>query len=59
MISAQQARLGGQDVFDVSPISFAGDTLQLRGRKINRQLAEREGGADGEVVPQQRVGVLR
>ena len=56
IISAQSHRLAGQDVFDVSPISFAGDTLQLRGRRINRALAAQEQAAEDEEVQFDAVG---
>jgi len=60
VISAQQQRLAGQDVFDVSPISFAGDTLQLRGRKINRTLASQEQADDSnQIDAPRRFGVLK
>jgi len=45
ILEAQQSALGTSDMFDDAPISFAGDRLQLEGRRILASLAaaEREG----------------
>lgn len=42
LLEAQQARVGAVDLFSQQPVSFGGDMLQQRARKINRTLLERE-----------------
>jgi vanillate O-demethylase monooxygenase subunit len=42
LLEAQQGRVGSEDLFSQQPISFGGDMLQQRARKINRTLLERE-----------------
>lgn len=44
LLEAQQSRIGEVDLFDLRPVSFAGDMLQQRARRINRALLERETG---------------
>jgi vanillate O-demethylase monooxygenase subunit len=44
ILEGQQAVLGSRDLLDADPISFAGDRLQLEGRRIlNRLLAAEQG----------------
>jgi vanillate O-demethylase monooxygenase subunit len=42
LLEAQQARVGAVDLFAQQPISFGGDMLQQRARKINRTLLDLE-----------------
>jgi len=42
LLEAQQERVGGVDLFSQQPVSFGGDMLQQRARRINRTLLERE-----------------
>jgi vanillate O-demethylase monooxygenase subunit len=42
LLEAQQGRIGTVDLFALQPVSFGGDMLQQRARKINRGLLERE-----------------
>ncbi|MBS0419403.1 MAG: aromatic ring-hydroxylating dioxygenase subunit alpha [Proteobacteria bacterium] len=42
LLEAQQGRVGAVDLFSQQPVSFGGDMLQQRARKINRTLLERE-----------------
>jgi phenylpropionate dioxygenase-like ring-hydroxylating dioxygenase large terminal subunit len=42
LLEAQQGRVGAVDLFAQQPVSFGGDMLQQRARKINRTLLERE-----------------
>jgi len=42
LLEAQQGRIGNIDLFALQPVSFGGDMLQQRARKINRTLLERE-----------------
>ncbi len=42
LLEAQQQRVGSVDLFSQQPVSFGGDMLQQRARRINRGLLERE-----------------
>ena len=42
LLEAQQGRIGNIDLFALQPVSFGGDMLQQRARRINRTLLERE-----------------
>lgn len=42
LLEAQQKRVGSQDLFAQQPVSFGGDLLQQRARRINRALLEKE-----------------
>ncbi len=42
LLEAQQGRVGAVDLFSQQPVSFGGDMLQQRARRINRTLLERE-----------------
>ena len=42
LLEAQQRRVGAQDLFAQRPISFAGDMLQLRARKVLKELEDAE-----------------
>ena len=44
LLEAQQRRVGVRDLFDQDPVSFGGDLLQQRARRINRALLEKESG---------------
>ena len=42
VLEAQQRRIGNVDLFSLQPVSFAGDMLQQRARRINRELLKQE-----------------
>lgn len=42
LLEAQQGRIGNVDLFSLQPVSFGGDMLQQRARKINRALLDLE-----------------
>jgi vanillate O-demethylase monooxygenase subunit len=42
LLEAQQSRIGNVDLFSLQPVSFGGDMLPQRARKINRGLLARE-----------------
>jgi vanillate O-demethylase monooxygenase subunit len=42
ILEAQQKVLGNRDLFDAKPVSFAGDRLQLEGRRILKQMIQAE-----------------
>lgn len=42
ILEAQQRSIGEKDVFDLRPVSFAGDILPQRARQINRELIAQE-----------------
>lgn len=42
VLESQQKRIGNRDLFSLRPISFAGDILQQKARRINEKLLERE-----------------
>lgn len=44
LLEAQQRRVGSVDLFAQQPVSFGGDLLQQRARRINRELLEEEEG---------------
>ena len=44
LLEAQQRRVGTQDLFEQRPISFAGDMLQLKARKMLKELEQAEAG---------------
>jgi vanillate O-demethylase monooxygenase subunit len=44
LLEAQQRRVGAKDLFDQDPVSFGGDLLQQRARRINRALLGKESG---------------
>lgn len=47
LLEAQQSRIGDVDLFSLNPVSFGGDMLQQRARRINRALLEREAESAG------------
>jgi vanillate O-demethylase monooxygenase subunit len=44
VLELQQRRVGSLDLFEQRPVSFAGDMLQLRARKMVKELLEAEAG---------------
>jgi vanillate O-demethylase monooxygenase subunit len=42
VLEAQQKRIGNADLFSLQPVSFGGDMLQHRARRINRALLEHD-----------------
>ena len=44
VLEAQQRRIGDVDLFSLDPVSFGGDMLQQRARRINKSLLELETG---------------
>jgi vanillate monooxygenase len=42
VLEAQQRRIGDVDLFSLEPVSFGGDMLQQRARRINRALLDQE-----------------
>lgn len=42
VLEAQQLRVGTVDLFDQGPVSFGGDLLQQKARRINRALLEKD-----------------
>lgn len=46
VLEAQQRRIGAVDLFSLEPVSFGGDMLQQRARRINRALLELEAGKE-------------
>lgn len=42
LLEAQQRRIGLVDLFSLQPVSFGGDMLQQRARRINRTLLDKE-----------------
>ena len=42
VLEAQQRRVGATDLFEQDPVSFGGDLLQQKARRINRALLEQE-----------------
>jgi vanillate O-demethylase monooxygenase subunit len=44
VLEAQQRRIGDVDLFSLDPVSFGGDMLQQRARRINKSLLDLEAG---------------
>jgi phenylpropionate dioxygenase-like ring-hydroxylating dioxygenase large terminal subunit len=42
LLEAQQSRIGNVDLFSLQPVSFGGDMLPQRARKINQKLLQQE-----------------
>ena len=42
LLEAQQSRIGNVDLFSLQPVSFGGDMLQQRARRINRALLDKD-----------------